>query len=129
METYPQIITQVNDNGVTLTTVVDAPFVSVTSVNGRTGDVKIQGWLKINLTDSAWSGVSWEEFTKAVKQGMPIVVSSETDADGYSTYTQEIASQAILQVPTDNMGVSSITLRFASRSVVCYQNGAVEVQE
>lgn len=39
---YPQIVTQITDNGVSLTTVVDAPWVSVTSVNGMTGDVQVE---------------------------------------------------------------------------------------
>lgn len=41
-ENYPQIVTQITDAGVALTTIVDAPWVSVTSVNGMTGDVVVQ---------------------------------------------------------------------------------------
>lgn len=42
MNDYPQIVTQINENGVNLTTVVDAPWVSVTSLNGQTGDVIVE---------------------------------------------------------------------------------------
>ena len=38
----PQIITQVDSKGVSLTTVINADWVSVTSVNGMTGDVVVE---------------------------------------------------------------------------------------
>ena len=39
MNDYPQIRTTIMENVIPVTTVVDAPWVSVTSLNGMTGDV------------------------------------------------------------------------------------------
>ena len=39
MHNYPQIVTQISNTEQMLTTVIDAPWVSVTSINGMTGDV------------------------------------------------------------------------------------------
>ena len=43
---YPQIVTQITENGAKISTIVDAPWVSVTSVNGMTGDVLTEVQLK-----------------------------------------------------------------------------------
>lgn len=41
MANYPQIVTEIGDFGVDITTQIDAPWVDVTSVNGMTGDVVV----------------------------------------------------------------------------------------
>ena len=56
MDGVPQVQTIVQD-GILLTSIINAPFVEVTSVNGMTGDVEILPGNITTVSDADWANL------------------------------------------------------------------------
>jgi len=122
MNDYPQIRTTIMENVIPVTTVVDAPWVSVTSLNGMTGDVIVNPIVNSFAPNTHYAKDSLIVYNQNLYSAKNDFTSGSTfDADDWNMLLKQIASIQQTTTSTEDEGINIITVTLTDGTTSTFQ--------
>lgn len=122
MNDYPQIRTTIMENVIPVTTVIDAPWVSVTSLNGMTGDVIVNPIVNSFAPNTHYAKDSLIVYNQNLYSAKNDFTSGSTfDANDWNMLLKQIASIQQTTTSTEDEGINIITVTLTDGTTSTFQ--------